>query len=68
MTFTGIVLSCYKLDLLKCTVFVTEIYSVERGQKAGVLVRRISPLVHLFRPDHAAAPVDMYGMYTRSRS
>ena len=67
-TFSGILLFCYKLHLLKCTVFVTEIYAVERGQKAGVLVWHISPLVHLFRPDSAAAPVDMHDTYTRSRS
>lgn len=68
-TFTGILLSCYKLDLLKCTTFVTLLLlHCWRGQKAGVLVWHVSPPVHLFRPDIAAGLVDMYGMYTRSRT
>ena len=52
---TGILLSCYKLDLLKCTISGTE-HTPSREEQVKVLTWHILPPIHLLMSHSVAFP------------
>lgn len=61
LDLTGILLSCYRLHLLRLTLPGMEHAGDEEGTGRGIFIWHISPLVHFLTLDSAVSP-SMYGM------